>query len=91
MGEPVKKIARLLKCCGPAGAESERNDAFRIDGAVYLAVGLHRGSHQTWDCLENIDTGERKDLCGFQFKAALSTGEIEPVPAMEVLARASVD
>jgi hypothetical protein len=89
MGEPVSKIAHLLRCCGPAGNESERNDAYLIDDVAYLSVGLHRGSHQVWECLENIETGERKDLCNFQFKAALETGEIKIVPAMEVLARIS--
>jgi len=79
-------LTTLLRCCGPAGAPSELNDAYEIEGVVYIPVGLHRGALQTWQCIENLETGERKDYCTFNFEAALEVGEIEVVPALEVLA-----
>ena len=82
-------VTLLMRCCGPAGAESPRNGVYRIKGDVYLVVGEHRGSHQTWSCLENIETGERKDYADLNFDVALEMGKVEELPAMEALALAA--
>jgi hypothetical protein len=76
----------MMKCCGPAGAPSELTAGYRINGKVFLPVGLHRGSHQTWQCFEDVETGERFDYCTFRFETAVATGKAEEVPAMEMLA-----
>ena len=89
MGQQRPGLITLHKCCGPALAATERNDAYRIDGVVYFPDGLHRGSHQTWECLKSAETGEHKDVCTYHFDAGLQTGKIKIVPAMEALAWAA--
>jgi hypothetical protein len=81
----------MNRCCGPAlnPTPAIYQGAYRILGHVYVPVGLHKGSHQQWICLENVETGERKDLWTTLLDMDLTTGAIATVEPMEVVAIAS--